>query len=81
MPKAAISELASGPGKLAAALGIDRSLNGEPLTGNRLWITSGKEISPEEVGASPRIGIAYAQEDAKLPWRFYIRGHACVSKT
>jgi DNA-3-methyladenine glycosylase len=81
MPKAAISELASGPGKLAAALGIDRSLNGEPLTGNRLWITSGKEISPEEVAASPRIGIAYAQEDAKLPWRFYIRGHACVSKT
>lgn len=76
----ALLGLTSGPGKLTAALGIDRSLNGKPLTGEVIWIERGEKISPRHIAVSTRIGIAYAGEDAKLPWRFYIRGHACVSK-
>lgn len=72
--------LTSGPGKLTEALGISRAFNGKPLTGDEIWIEEGEEISPHKVVVSTRIGIAYAGEDAKLPWRFYIRGHACVSK-
>lgn len=73
--------LTSGPGKLARAMGVDRSFNGKSLTGNEIWITEGERISAEMIAASPRIGIAYALDDAKLPWRFYIRGHECVTKT
>ncbi len=72
--------LTSGPGKLAAALGVDRSVNGKPLTGEEIWISEGERILPERITTSPRIGIAYAGEDAKLPWRFYIRGHVCVTQ-
>jgi DNA-3-methyladenine glycosylase len=75
-----LSSLASGPGKLTRAMGIDRNFNGKPLTGEEIWIEEGEKISSRKVVASTRIGIAYAGEDAKLPWRFYIRGHACVSK-
>ncbi|WP_449398383.1 hypothetical protein [Chryseobacterium wanjuense] len=27
-----------------------------------------------------RIGVAYAQEDAFLPWRFFVKGNKYVSK-
>lgn len=72
--------LTSGPGKLTVAMGINRKFNGKPLTGEEIWIEEGEKISPRKVVVSTRIGIAYAGEDAKLLWRFYIRGHACVSK-
>src|SRR5207237_9851887 len=36
--------LTSGPGKLTIALGIDRSLNGESLLGDRIWVEEYKNI-------------------------------------
>ncbi|MCX7636253.1 MAG: DNA-3-methyladenine glycosylase [Cyclobacteriaceae bacterium] len=72
--------LTSGPGKLAAALGISRDFNGKSLLGEEIWIEQGEKILSRDIVASARIGIAYALEDAKLPWRFYIRGHEFVSK-
>lgn len=76
--KAAIS---SGPGSLAKALGIDKSFNKKDLTGNEIWIEDqGIIYNPDEVIASPRIGVAYAQEDALLPWRFFVKGNKYVSK-
>ncbi|SHF80167.1 DNA-3-methyladenine glycosylase [Chryseobacterium vrystaatense] len=76
--KAAIS---SGPGSAAKALGIDRSFNKKPLNENEIWIEDhGIRYAPEEIIAEPRIGVAYAQEDALLPWRFYIKGNKYVSK-
>lgn len=76
--KAAIS---SGPGSAAKALGIDRSFNKKPLNENEIWIEDhGIRYAPEEIIAGPRIGVAYAQEDALLPWRFYIKGNKYVSK-
>jgi DNA-3-methyladenine glycosylase len=73
--------LTSGPGKLTKALGIDRKLNGKFLLDNEVWIEdTGKKISAGNIESSARIGIDYAGEDARLPWRFTIRGSKWVSK-
>lgn len=76
--KAAIS---AGPGSAAKALGIDRSFNNKDLTGEEIWIEDhGIRYHDEEIAAGPRIGVAYAQEDAFLPWRFFVKGNKYVSK-
>jgi DNA-3-methyladenine glycosylase len=75
-------ELTSGPGKLCKALAIDRSFDGEDMTkSTRVWLEdAGARISPEEIAAGPRIGIAYAEEYALKPWRFWMKGNVFVSK-
>ncbi|WP_347217634.1 DNA-3-methyladenine glycosylase [Chryseobacterium sp.] len=76
--KAAIS---SGPGSAAKALGIDRSFNKKGLEGNEIWIEDhGIRYPSGEIVTGPRIGVAYAQEDALLPWRFFVKGNKYVSK-
>ncbi len=74
-------ELASGPGKLCAALGIDRRLDAADLLGRRVWIEEAERISPREIASGPRIGIDYAGEWISKPWRFWIRGNRFVSRT
>lgn len=71
--------LTNGPGKLAAALGIDLELYGADLTGDRLFLEEGRPVEPEEIVASPRVGVAYAGEWASRPWRFSLAGNPCVS--
>lgn len=73
-------DLTSGPGKLAIALGIDRSLNGADLLGDQVWIENYRTIPGENVATGPRIGIDYAGEDALKPWRLWIEGNEYVSK-
>ncbi|MBP2615620.1 DNA-3-methyladenine glycosylase [Chryseobacterium jejuense] len=76
--KAAIS---SGPGSAAKALGIDRSFNKKDLNGNEIWIEDhGIQYTSDAIVTGPRIGVAYAQEDALLPWRFFVKGNKYVSK-
>ncbi len=71
----------SGPGKLTKAMGIDRSLNGDYLLSDRVWIEDqGIKILKRTIVASPRIGIDYAGEDAELPWRFTIKENEWVSR-
>jgi len=72
--------LTSGPGKLTKAMGIDRNFNGKSLLNSDVWIEDiGEVVRSGQIEASPRIGIDYAGEDAKLPWRFVIKGNAWVS--
>lgn len=73
-------QLTSGPGKLTVALGIDRTFNGKSLTGNDVWIESGDNVPSKLIDVSTRIGVDYAGNDAKLPWRFTIRGNPWISK-
>jgi DNA-3-methyladenine glycosylase len=74
-------QLTSGPGKLSKALGIDRSFNGKFLLNSDVWIEDiGREIVKKDIEVSPRIGIDYAGEDAKLPWRFNIKENRWVSQ-
>ncbi len=71
-----VRDLARGPGRLCAALEIDRRLDGIDLcrTGP-LWIGSDGE-APGEIGLSKRIGITRA---ADRLLRFYVRGSEFVS--
>ena len=73
-------ELASGPGKLCVALGIDRRLDGADLLGQRVWIEEAERISPREIASGPRIGIDYAEGWVAKPWRFWIRDNPYVSR-
>lgn len=72
--------LASGPGKLCIALGIDRELNSADLLGDRVWIEEGEQIPRSRIVTGPRIGIDYAQEWIDKPWRFWLRGNPNVSR-
>ncbi len=63
----------NGPGKVCARLGITRACNEEDVvTSQRLWIADDGYV-PSNIQTAPRVGIAYAQEDALKPWRFMIQ--------
>jgi DNA-3-methyladenine glycosylase len=71
-----LGDLARGPGRLAAALRIDRSLDGLDLCREGpLWL-SGDGWEPEGIGQSIRIGIS---RDTDRLLRFYVRNSRYVS--
>jgi len=73
-----LRDLARGPGRLAAALRIDRQLDGLDLCRKGpLWLADGDQ-EPGEIGESIRIGIT---KDAHRLLRFYLRGSPFVSGT
>ena len=73
--------LTAGPGALAKAMGITLAMTGLPLTGDTVWLEDrGVRVEPERIVRSPRVGVAYAQEDALLPYRFRIQGNPWSSK-
>ena len=69
--------LASGPGKLAAALGIDGKLNGHQLDRAPLWIEAGERFTRRSIVSGPRIGITRA---AEWPLRFCVRDSVWLSR-
>ncbi|HEV8592400.1 MAG TPA: DNA-3-methyladenine glycosylase [Pyrinomonadaceae bacterium] len=74
------ANLTSGPGKLCIALGIDRRLNGENLSGDKIWVEDHKKFSTKQIAVGPRVGIDYAGEDVDKLWRFWVNGNPYVSK-
>jgi DNA-3-methyladenine glycosylase len=72
--------LTNGPGKLCIALGIDRSLDGADLLGNKVWIEEGERISRSRIASGPRVGIDYAEEWVDKPWRFWIKDNPFISR-
>ncbi len=63
--------LASGPGNLALAFGIDRGLSGADLLDGPVRLAHGS--APLAVDRTPRIGVDYAGEWAARPLRYLIR--------
>lgn len=63
-----------GPGRVTAALGVDRRFDGQsatPRTG--LWIEDrGFRVTPPMIVRTPRIGVAYAGDWASRPYRLLI---------
>ena len=74
------TSLTAGPGSLTKALGITTRLTGESLLGNTVWIEDAPALSPRNIVAGTRVGVAYAMEDAYLPYRFSVKGNIWVSK-
>jgi DNA-3-methyladenine glycosylase len=77
------SDLCSGPGKLGAALAIDRTHDGIDLvTSPALFIERArkKPLAKNAVTVSPRIGIDYAGDWAIVPLRFHLTENPHVSK-
>ncbi len=70
----------AGPGRLTMALAINRSHNGKSLISEDLYVLEKPAMKDFEIVATPRIGIAYAEEDAMKPYRFYIKNEPFVSK-
>jgi DNA-3-methyladenine glycosylase len=71
--------LASGPGNVARALGVDRSLNGIDLLDGPMRI-----VPPDQpvagIATGPRVGVDYAGAWAARPMRFWIRDDPHVSR-
>ena len=75
------SNITSGPGSVAQAFGINRKINEISLQSDTLWLEDrGLSFADEQIAAVPRVGVAYAKEDALLPYRFYVKGDVYVSK-
>jgi len=76
-------ELIDGPGRLCRALQIDRRLNRVDLTtGESLWFEDrGILVERGDVGAYLRVGVDYAGEWAKKPWRFRLRAVTAPTRT
>lgn len=73
--------ITAGPGSVAKALGISRDINAFSLQGDTIWLEDrGLHFPDDQIKAGPRIGVAYAAEDALLPYRFYVKGNVYVSK-
>jgi len=71
-----LTNLASGPGKLCQAFGLDKRQNGLDLTGSDLTIVDDGFV-PGEIVTATRIGIRLATD---RPWRFYLAGNPHVSR-
>jgi len=73
--------LTKGPGNVSKALGISfKEHSGLSLSSKELFIAEDDfKLSKKDMVASPRIGVDYAGEDARLPYRFFIKGNPFVS--
>ena len=71
--------LASGPGLVTKAFGIDSSFNSlEVVNNNSLWISQRNSIPEEkDLIQTTRIGISKAKN---IKWRWYLKNSRSVSK-
>lgn len=72
----AARDIARGPGRLAAALGIDLTLDGLDLCAAGPLFLCADSRPAGAIGVSTRIGITRA---ADKPWRFFVRGSRFLS--
>lgn len=73
----AVRDLCNGPGKLAAALGVDLSDNDTALGEGRLAVYDGEHPARDRIACSGRIGLS-AGHERDLRW--YVEGSTFVSR-
>ncbi len=76
-------QLSAGPGVLSKALGITTSFSGHSLLSDegKIWIEDRNiQLQSDQILASPRVGIDYAEECVHWPWRFRIKNSKWTSK-
>jgi DNA-3-methyladenine glycosylase len=69
--------LCSGPGRLCAALGITRELDGIMMAAADVRVHAGDDLPADLIAATPRIGITRAVDE---PLRFVVRGSRWLSR-
>ena len=75
------ANLTGGSGAMSEALGIKTNHTNKSLQGPEIYIEDrGIKVSAKNIVEATRVGVAYAQEDALLPYRFYIQGNKFVSR-
>ena len=72
-----LRDLTNGPGKVCAALGIDKELYGHDLTVEPLVLDFAPLLPGETIGSSPRVGIS---KNIDAPKRFFIEENEFVSR-
>ena len=72
-----LRDLTNGPGKVCAALGIDKALYGHDLTMEPLVLDFAPLLPEETIKCSPRIGIS---KNTDAPKRFFIEDNVFVSR-
>jgi DNA-3-methyladenine glycosylase len=74
-------DLCRGPGRLCAALGIARSIDGiDTCAENALvFLEDAPEFAARKIARSPRIGVSGLPKDIRAPLRFYVRDEPHVS--
>ena len=77
-----LQNLCSGPGKVCRALAITKNEYGLDLCAadSPLRLIRYRHIPDAQIAATPRINVAYAEEAAAWPWRFYVKENPYVSK-
>jgi len=71
-----LKQMGNGPGKVSVVMGFHYSLSGISLLDDTIWIEDRGFAIPDDVKRrGPRIGVAYAGEDALLPYRFYVNDY------
>lgn len=71
--------LTNGPGRLCMAMNITKAQNKADITKSPLHIEDAPAIASQDITETTRIGIDYAGEWKKKPWRFYIKENNYVS--
>jgi DNA-3-methyladenine glycosylase len=80
-PPGTSARLLSGPGKLAAGLGITTAASGRDLVGDgTLRLFRRPRGRRPRIGVSPRIGVDYAGEASEWPLRFFDLDSPAVSR-
>ena len=72
-----LRDLTNGPGKVCAALGVDKGLYGHDLTVEPLVLDFAPLLLGETIGSSPRVGIS---KNIDAPKRFFIEENEFVSR-
>ena len=72
------AELARGPARLCALLGLGREHSGVDVlsASSPVRLETGKRVPGAEVRTGPRVGVAAGQE---RPWRFWVAGSRAVT--
>lgn len=72
------ADLARGPARLAALLGLDRTRNGVDVTdpSSPVRVLAAPPVADALVRTGPRVGVAAAH---RLPWRFWLADSPAVS--
>ncbi len=69
-----------GPGRLCRAMGITLAHNRTDLSGPRVSVSAGAPVPSRSVARGPRVGVDYAGDWARKPYRLWVRDNPFVSR-